>query len=80
VLPFTGLTIAEGVAVDTTGNVYVIDANNKRVLKLAPGATAQTVLPFTDLSNPTGLAVDTAGNAYVVDVGGGAWVLKLPAR
>jgi hypothetical protein len=34
VLPFTGLNSLEGVAVDSAGNVSVIDAVNSRVLKL----------------------------------------------
>jgi serine/threonine-protein kinase len=37
VLPFTGLKYPEGVAVDTSGNVYVADEFNNRVLKLAAG-------------------------------------------
>jgi serine/threonine-protein kinase len=35
VLPFTGLDGADGVAVDTAGNVYVGDWGNDRVVKLA---------------------------------------------
>jgi serine/threonine protein kinase, bacterial len=34
VLPFTGLNEPGDVAVDTRGNVYVVDDNNFRVLKL----------------------------------------------
>ena len=50
VLPFTGIKYPEGVAVDTSGNVYVVDAsNNSRVLKLAAGSDTPTVLPFTGL-------------------------------
>jgi serine/threonine protein kinase, bacterial len=37
VLPFTGLSVPAGVAVDTGGNVYVSDQDNKRVLELAAG-------------------------------------------
>jgi len=36
-LPFTGLGNAEGVAVDTAGNVSVTDFDNNRVLKLPAG-------------------------------------------
>jgi serine/threonine-protein kinase len=35
-LPFTGLSVPQGVAVDTAGNIYVADRNNDRVLKLPP--------------------------------------------
>ena len=66
-LPFTGLSYPEGVAVDTAGNLYVADTNNKRVLKLAVGSSTPTVLPFTGLKLPGGVAVDTADNLYVLD-------------
>ena len=52
---------------DTAGNLYVTDAGNNRVLKLAAGSSTQTVLPFTGLNAPVGVAVDTAGNLYVTD-------------
>jgi serine/threonine protein kinase, bacterial len=69
VLPFTGLDLPEGVAVDSTGNVYVTDSNHARVLKLGAGATTQAVLPFTGLSLPNGVAVDSAGDVYVLAAG-----------
>jgi serine/threonine-protein kinase len=37
-----------------------------QVLKLAAGASTQTVLPFTGLNHPTDVAVDSAGNVYVI--------------
>lgn len=67
VLPFSGLTGPEGVAVDPSGNVYVANIDNDRVMKLAAGSTHQTVLPFTNLKEPYGLAVDTGGDVYVAD-------------
>ncbi|MCV7257705.1 serine/threonine-protein kinase PknD [Mycobacterium shimoidei] len=67
VLPFTGLTGPEGVAVDKSGNVYVSNIDNDRVMKLAAGSTKQTVLPFTNLKEPYGLAVDSQGSVYVAD-------------
>ncbi len=78
VLPFRGLTVAGGVAVDSTGTVYVTDEKNARVLKLPAGSTAQSVLPFTGLSYPMGIAVDRAGATYVTD-GKAGKVLKLAA-
>ena len=80
VLPFTGLNLgtAGGVAVDSAGNLYVVDGLNNRVVKLAAGSSAQAVLPFTGLSVPKGVAVDAAGNLYVTDQSNSR-VLKLPA-
>ena len=78
VLPFTGLHNPGGVAVDSTGNLYVTDNGNNRVVKLAAGSGTQTVLPFTGLHWPHGVAVDTAGNLYVTDTGNNR-VLKLGA-
>ena len=49
VLPFTGLQNPDGVAVDSTGTLYVTDLGANRVLKLAPGSSTPTDLPFTGL-------------------------------
>ncbi|MGH3541663.1 MAG: serine/threonine-protein kinase PknD [Mycobacterium sp.] len=78
VLPFTGLTGPEGVAVDAAGSVYVTNIDNDRVMKLAAGSTSQTVLPFTSLKEPYGLAVDTDGGVYVADTDNDR-VMKLAA-
>jgi serine/threonine protein kinase, bacterial len=77
-LPFTGLKIPTGVAVDSAGNLYVAGISNNQVLKLAAGSATQEVLPFTGLAWPTGVAVDAAGNLYVTD-SANKRVLKLAA-
>jgi len=76
-LPFAGLRVPAGVAVDTAGNVYIADNNNNRVLKLASGSHTPVELPFTGVA-PVGVAVDIVGNVYVAD-GYNKLVLKLPA-
>ena len=78
VLPFNGLNLPGGVAVDTTGNVYVADYGNDRVVKLSASTLVQDVLPFSDLVKPTGAAVDSGGNVYVADFGNRR-VVKLSA-
>jgi serine/threonine protein kinase, bacterial len=78
VLPFTGLNQPCAVAVDTAGDLYVIDSGNNRVLKLAAGSSTQTVLSFAGLRNPGDVAVDAAGDVYVTDSGNNR-VVKLAA-
>ncbi|MFI9011566.1 RICIN domain-containing protein [Actinosynnema sp. NPDC053489] len=74
-----------GVAVDGAGNLYVADAANSRVRKVAPDGTITTVAgngtrgftgdggPATaaQLSFPCWLALDGAGNLHVADSGNG---------
>ncbi len=79
VLPFAGLD-PMGVAVDSTGTLYVIDGTSSRVLKLAAGSSTREVLPFSGLKTLNGVdvAVDSAGSLYVVDSDNNR-VLKLAA-
>jgi serine/threonine protein kinase, bacterial len=67
VLPFTGLNRPGAVDVDTAGAVYVTDAGNDRVLKLAANSTTPTTLRLTPLANPVDVTVDSVGTVYVVD-------------
>jgi serine/threonine-protein kinase len=69
VLPFPGLTVPWGVAVDTAGNVYVSEHDNNQVLKLPAGSNVPTPLALTGLNTPLQLAVDKDGNIYVADRG-----------
>jgi serine/threonine protein kinase, bacterial len=69
VLPFGSLSLATAsnganVAVDRAGNVYVADARNGRILKLAVGAAEPTLVPISGLGTPNGVAVDPSGTVY----------------
>lgn len=60
-----------GLAADSAGGVWVIDADHEQLVKLAAGSGTQTVLPLPDLGLRSELlAVDSAGGVYGSDGGG----------
>jgi hypothetical protein len=73
-IPATGLLHPQGMAVDSSGNVYIADSNNNRVLKetLSGGSYTQSTIPATGLVGPEGVAVDGAGNVYIANTEGGS--------
>jgi sugar lactone lactonase YvrE len=60
-----------GVAVDTTGRVYVLNSSNSTISEFAPGVTSASGPAVTiggsntGLNNPAGIALDAAGRIYV---------------
>src|SRR5713226_5043886 len=74
---------AEGIAIDSAGNIFLADANDHRVRKINPEGMISTVAgdgspgfrgdggPATAsrLRTPYGIAVDSAGNLYIADLG-----------
>ncbi len=63
---------AGGVAVDSSGNVYVADTNNNRIQKFTSSGAYMTQWGSSgsgdgQFSNPNGVAVDSSGNVYVAD-------------
>jgi sugar lactone lactonase YvrE len=54
-----------GVAVDSSGNVFVADSFGNSIRKVTPGGVVSTFA--TGFSEPYGLAVDNANNIYVAD-------------
>jgi sugar lactone lactonase YvrE len=69
----------QGVAVDSTGNVYVADWGSSRIRKITPGGVVSTLAgnlvrgsadqtgTAAQFDSPWGVAVDSAGNVYVAD-------------
>jgi len=71
-----------GVAVDSSGNLYILDDQYRQVLKVTTGGTLSVVAgdgsigaptagaaTSSALNYPTGIAVDSAGNLYIADSG-----------
>jgi uncharacterized protein (TIGR03437 family) len=73
----------EGVACDSVGNIYISDADDHRVRKIAINGVISTVAgtghaglsgdggpaAAAQLNTPYGIAVDAAGNLYIADLG-----------
>ncbi|WP_165452164.1 S-layer homology domain-containing protein [Paenibacillus thalictri] len=63
-----------GVAVDSGGNVYMVDTGNNRIQKLTVSTNewsewGSSGSGLGEFSSPRGIAVDSSGNVYVADVG-----------
>lgn len=57
-----------GVATDSSNNVYVADTGNNLIRKIS-GGTVSTLGASASFSSPSGVAVDSSGNVYVADTG-----------
>ncbi len=68
-LGLSGLHIPNGLAFDSSGNLYVSSESGGAVSKFAPGATTPSAT-LTGLSSSAGLAFDSSGNLYVANYGG----------
>jgi uncharacterized protein (TIGR03437 family) len=79
------LGIPSDMAVDSAGNVYIVDRNNNRIRKVDTGGMISTfagdgtmafrgdgaVAVRATLFLPQSVAVDSAGNVYIADTGNG---------
>ncbi|HWF19290.1 MAG TPA: hypothetical protein VG754_08480 [Verrucomicrobiae bacterium] len=73
-------SVAQGVAVDTSSNIYVADAANNTIRKISPNGTVSTFAGLAGSAGsangagtnaqfyaPQAVAVDSLGNVYVAD-------------
>jgi sugar lactone lactonase YvrE len=74
-----GFSQPDGVATDSSGNIYVADQANNAVKKLPSGCSTSSCVTTIGggFSSPYGIAVDGAGNVWVADNGNNA-VKKIP--
>ncbi|MGA9671054.1 MAG: choice-of-anchor D domain-containing protein, partial [Terracidiphilus sp.] len=70
-MPTSTLSYPGAVAVDGSGNVYIADTYNNRMLieTLSAGTYTESALPTSALASPSGVALDGSGNVYVADSG-----------
>ncbi|MCX5823930.1 MAG: hypothetical protein NTY86_10625 [Deltaproteobacteria bacterium] len=74
------INLPSGVAVDTSGNIYIADTSNHRIRKFTVGGNISTVAgtgvgnyngeglaTAAQINLPSGVAVDASGNIYIAD-------------
>jgi sugar lactone lactonase YvrE/predicted small lipoprotein YifL len=76
--PDGSLTSVQGVAIDSAGNLYMVDTGNNQLL-MQPVSGSVSVVSTSTLSQPYGVAVDGAGNIYVADSGNNRVIEETPA-
>lgn len=69
----TGLSAPAAVAVDASGNLFIADTGNNRVVKVTAAGVQSVALSGAvagaALKGPTGIAVDATGALYLADTG-----------
>ncbi|HEY3024979.1 MAG TPA: hypothetical protein VGJ55_02380 [Pyrinomonadaceae bacterium] len=58
-----------GLSIDSSGNVYVADPGNRRLLKINNGGKVEVVLRSDPPYFPNGVVTTSAGDIYVMEVG-----------
>lgn len=73
------LNAPHDVAVDSKGNVYITDTDNRCIRKVDPNGIITTAVGMGTLVEPTHLAVDRDSNLYISDrLGGRIYKLRQP--
>ncbi len=68
------LNYPNDVAVDSSGNIYIADQSNNRVVRMD---SSNNVLWVYSVSQPTGVAFDSRGNIYIASSATASTVVKL---
>jgi len=64
------LKAAHHLVVDSSGNLYIADTGNNRIVKVIPSGTASVVSTGSySLNAPQGVAIDALGNIFIADTG-----------
>lgn len=77
-----GISSPEGLAVDSSGNLYVANSGDSTVTVYPPGQTTPSATYSSGVSAPFGVAVGRDGTVYVANVGspsGGGSITEYPA-
>jgi sugar lactone lactonase YvrE len=83
-----GLSGPQGLAADPSGNIYVADTGNNRVVEEmylsgvtydTPAGYALQLAVASGLSGPQAVATDAGGNVYIADTGNNRILLETPA-
>ena len=78
-VPTSGLGTPTDVAIDSKGDIFIVDKTNNEVLEESPNAgsyTQSTVV--TGLDQPAGIAIDASGNLYISDYGSNRILKETP--
>jgi len=69
---YAGINRPEGLAVDVSGNLFVVQASSNKIRKVTPEGMVTTFASGNGSSanfrRPSGIAVDVLGNLYVTDL------------
>ena len=77
-----GLQYPQNFAVDGTGDLFIPDPNNNRVVEVPAGGAAIAITPTVNgegLNQPAAVAIDGAGDLFVADTSNNR-VLEVPAN
>jgi sugar lactone lactonase YvrE len=64
------LSFPQGVALDSSGNIYIADTGNNCIRKIASNGVISTIVGVgAQLKGPQAVALDSSGNLYIADTG-----------